>query len=94
MKKTIVMICKWIHAGSMPSLRTESVSQEKDLEKILEYNFTYNRTLVSCETGMTTDSLSFATANRLQELRHQQSAQLACQKHAKNEKKPKNSDKN
>lgn len=80
------MICKWIHAGSMPSLRTERVSQEKDLGKILEYNFMYNRALLSCETGMTTDSLSFATANRLQELRHQQSAQLACQKHTQEKK--------
>lgn len=66
------MIRKRIHAGGKPSLRTENISQEKDLRKILEYNYMYNGTLVSAETGMTTDSLSFVTANRLQELRHQQ----------------------
>lgn len=42
-------------------LSKESVPQENNFGKILEYNFMYNGTLASSETGMTSDSLNFVT---------------------------------
>lgn len=69
MKKIIVMICKWINAGEACLLSEQKVlHRQKIWEKYLNIILCTMAHLLSSARGMTTDSLSFFTANRLQEL--------------------------